>query len=68
MLKGTTATSESQIGLIDNLLFIFSKEEKSTLFVDVADIFSDDQRVYRESIDVGDSGQSNNNPSIYDER
>mmetsp|Transcript_30246 Transcript_30246/g.60455 ORF Transcript_30246/g.60455 Transcript_30246/m.60455 type:complete len:906 (-) Transcript_30246:1857-4574(-) len=67
MLKGPTATSESQIGLIDNLLFIFSKEEKSTLFIDVADIFSDDKRVHRESIDVGDSGQSKNNPSIYDE-
>mmetsp|Transcript_4116 Transcript_4116/g.9069 ORF Transcript_4116/g.9069 Transcript_4116/m.9069 type:complete len:1111 (+) Transcript_4116:67-3399(+) len=42
--------STISVGVIDNLLCIFSKKAETTYFLDVAEIFSDDHRLYRECI------------------
>ena len=40
-----------------------------TLLLDVADVFSDDKRVFREGISVSDSGENEGcGVSIHDER
>ncbi|KAL7552042.1 hypothetical protein ACHAWF_015250 [Thalassiosira exigua] len=51
-LKGQKVDMESiSVGVIDDLLCIFSKKDETTHFLDVADLFSEDQRVHRGSID-----------------
>lgn len=62
-MKGQKSTIESTIsvGVIDNLLCIFSKNDETTNFLDVADIFKDDQRVFREFIERID-------PAIFNDR
>lgn len=54
------------VGAIDNLLCIISTGDKVTHFIDVADIFSDDRRVPRESIKVTELAEGD--VSIYDEK
>lgn len=52
-LKGHRAVIDSiSVGVIDNLLCIFSKYEETTIFLDVAASFSDDQRVFRGGIEL----------------
>ncbi|KAL3763597.1 hypothetical protein ACHAW5_009598 [Stephanodiscus triporus] len=51
--KGHRAVIDSiSVGVIDNLLCIFSKYEETTIFLDVAASFSDDQRVFRGGIEL----------------
>mmetsp|Transcript_17028 Transcript_17028/g.35991 ORF Transcript_17028/g.35991 Transcript_17028/m.35991 type:complete len:1026 (-) Transcript_17028:175-3252(-) len=62
-LKGTKiddVESMISVGVLDNLLCIFSKKNETTYFIDVADIFSDDQRLFRESVERFD-------PDMHDE-
>mmetsp|Transcript_31397 Transcript_31397/g.66074 ORF Transcript_31397/g.66074 Transcript_31397/m.66074 type:complete len:1093 (-) Transcript_31397:1416-4694(-) len=60
-LKGHKVDVESTIsvGVIDNLLCIFSQKEETAHFLDVAASFSDDQRVFRKCIEVFDSAKDN---------
>lgn len=52
-LKGHRAVIESiSVGVLDNLLCVFSKSEETTIFIDVAALFSDDQRVFRDGIEL----------------
>ena len=69
-MTGKSIHAEStSVGVIDNLLCVFSKEDKVTLLLDVADVFSDDKRVFREGISVSDSGENEGcGVSIHDER
>jgi hypothetical protein len=55
------------VGVIDNLICIISRDDKVTHVIDVADIFSDDKRVFRESIKV-DELVLEGNRSIYDDK
>lgn len=43
--------STISVGVIDNLLCLFCKKDETTHFLDVADLFSDDKRVHRESME-----------------
>ena len=40
------------IGVINDLLCIFSKKQQTTYFLDVAALFSDDTRVFREIVEM----------------
>ena len=40
------------VGVMDNLLCIFSKKQQTTYFLDVAALFSDDTRVFREIVEM----------------
>ncbi len=66
-IENLTTNAESvSVGAIDNLLCIISGDDKFTHFIDVADIFSDDRRVPRESIKVTELAEGD--VSIYDEK
>ena len=56
------------VGVIDNLLFITSRDNNVTHFIDVADIFFDDKRVFRESIGVTELVEEGDKMSIYNEK
>lgn len=60
---GADGEQDSSIsgGVIDNLFCIFSKRDETTYFLDVADIFSDDERIFRECV-------KRHEPSVHDER
>ena len=52
-MKGHRAVIESiSVGVVDNLLCVFSKSEETTIFIDVAALFSDDHRVFRDGIEL----------------
>ena len=52
MLRGHRASIESiSVGVIDNLLCVFTKSEETTIFLDVSALFSDDQRVFCKGIE-----------------
>lgn len=66
-IENLSMSAESvSVGAIDNLLCIISRDDKVTHFIDVADIFSDDRRVPRESIKVSELAEGE--MSIYDEK
>lgn len=66
-IENLSMNAESvSVGAIDNLLCIISRNDKVTHFIDVADIFSDDRRVPRESIEVRELVEGD--MSIYDEK
>ena len=66
-IENLSMNAESvSVGAIDNLLCIIARDDKVTHFIDVADIFSDDRRVPRESIKVSELTEGD--LSIYDEK
>ncbi len=66
-IENMTMNADSvSVGAIDNLLCIISRDDEVTHFIDVADIFSDDRRVPRESIKVTELAEGD--VSIYDEK
>ena len=66
-IENLSMNAESvSVGAIDNLLCIISSDDKVTHFIDVADIFSDDRRVPRESIKVSELAEGD--VTIYDEK
>ena len=63
----STHIDASCVGVMDNLLIIFLKEDKFTLFLDVADLFSNDKKVFKECIE--EPGEKKcEDISLYDER
>lgn len=63
-LRGESFRSESTfVGVVDNLLCIFLRELKSTMFLDIPSLFSDDSRELTELIE-----SQRNDTRIYDGR
>ena len=55
------------VGVMDNLLCIFSKKQETTYFLDVAALFSDDTRVFREIIELYEHIGDTSVPHIHGE-
>ena len=63
-LRGESARADlTLVGVVDNLLCIFLREWKSTMFLDIYSLFSDDSRELKELIE-----SQENDTRIYDGR
>jgi len=67
-LKGNINEDSISVGVMNNLLCIFSKNEETTYYIDVAASFCDDTRVMRDMISLYEpTSNTSGNPHIHDD-